>query len=552
MEDSTTSFFINGLKVHIESSINKYEQYEDNKSIIFDQDFENIFLNPIFINNILLFGDIITHNNLNYDIFWNHIGKTLTTTIESLLQKFEEEIKKEKENIKEENNIKIEIGNKNILKLKILNMCFSFLTNENLDNFQLIKNNDKEKLKNLLELYIKKEIENSIDFSLFIKNFIVKMTLLINDNYRRFNIGFLKYLSFTCYNFECLLMNKEQMNNLKTYIDQTINNPRRELNNYLNGALNKKNYKKDKLSRSRGASFDLKDPNTNNNNNIEKNNKKIEDFFKTSKKEKKERKNNNCTTGGTKDSENNLLNEKKESEILNLKRKTNNSNIQGKLLRFSSHASNLSLFNLNSGLSNHSNSLLLNNSFSYSKNNNITNSKISLDDSLSLTGIFSTPISELNENEENKKLLNKFQFPSILKCVQNKKKKSFDRLKDNIFGSQQMKIKKYMKFDSEKKENDEIKELRNVVNSSFYGNENEKNESNINKKNKKINKEDKKEMMKNKEKIKNNKIKDGNILIYKTPNKSDKENKDENIKENIDINVIKKNWELLFAQKTGI
>ena len=72
------------------------------------------------------------------------------------------------------------------------------------------------------------------------------MTLLINDNYRRINIGFLKFLSFTCYNFECLFMNKEQMNNLKIYIDQTINNPRRELNNYLNGALNKKNYKNEK------------------------------------------------------------------------------------------------------------------------------------------------------------------------------------------------------------------------------------------------------------------------------------------------------------------
>ena len=552
MEDSTTSFFINGLKVHIESSINKYEQYEDNKCIIFDEDFENKFLNPIFINNILLFGDIITQNNLNYEVFWIHIGKTMAISIESLLQKFEEKIKKEKENIKEENNLKIEIGNKNILKLKILNICFFLLTNENLDNFQLIKNNDKEKFKNLLELYIKLEIENNIDFSLFIKNYIVKMTLLINDNYRRINIGFLKFLSFTCYNFECLFMNKEQMNNLKIYIDQTINNPRRELNNYLNGALNKKNYKKDKLNRSRGASFDLKDANINNNNNIEKNNKKIEDFFKTTKKEKNENNNSNENLGRTKDSEKNLLNNNKESELSNLKKESNQCKTQGKLLHFSSHASNLSLFNLNSGFSNHSNSFLLNNSFSFSKNNNINNSKISLDDSLSLTGIFSTPISELKENEENKKFLT--QFPSILKCVQKKKKKPFERLKDNIFRPQQMNIKKYMTIDTENKENDEIKELRNVVNSSFYGNENDENDgnsNNINKKNKKIDK-NKKEILKNNEKIKNNKIKDGNILIYKTPNKNDKENKDENIKENIDINAIKKNWELLFAQKAGI
>ena len=552
MEENTTLFFINGLKVHIESSINKYEQSEQKNSIIFNEDFNNLFLNPIFINNILLFRDIITQNNLNFDIFWNHIGKIMKISIQSLLQKFEEEIKKEKENLNEENNIKIEIANKNLLKLKILNICFYFITNEDSDNFQLINNEDKEKFKNLLELYIKEENKNNNDFSLFIKNYIIKITLLINDNNHRINLGFLKYLSFTCYNFESsLFINKEQINNLKIYIDQTINNPRRELNNYLNGAFNKKNYKKDKLCRSRGASFDFRDPNTNNNN-IEKNNKKIEDFFKISKKnektEKKEKiekneKNNGSSenSGGTKDTEKNLLKYNKESEITNLKRKNIQSNSQGKVLHFSSHASNLSLFNLNSGISNHSNSFFLNNSFS---------SKISLDDSFSLTNIFSTPISELNDNEDNKKFNSKFQFPSIIKCVQNKKKKPFERFKDKIFGSQQMNIKKYMKI--EKKENDEIKELRNVVNSSFfYGNENDCNENNIDKKNKK----NKKEKEKEKEildKIKSNKTKEGNVLIYKTPNKNDKENQDQNIKENIDINRIKKNWELLFSQNAGI
>ena len=51
-----------------------------------------------------------------------------------------------------------------------------------------------------------------------------------------------------------------------------LSHPKYELNNYLNDAFNKKYYKKEKLNRSRGASCDLRDPNTNNNI-IEKNEK---------------------------------------------------------------------------------------------------------------------------------------------------------------------------------------------------------------------------------------------------------------------------------------
>ena len=63
----------------------------------------------------------------------------------------------------------------------------------------------------------------------------------------------------------------------------------------------------------------------------------------------------------------------------------------------------------------------------------------------------------------------------------------------------------------------------------------------------------KKEKVDNKNKA--NKDKNKDILIYKTPNKNEKpnqENKNENIKENIGINDLKKNWELLFAQKPSI
>ena len=63
MEYSLSSFFMNGIKLQIESSFNKIQEIN---SLIFKEDFEEIFLNNIFINNINLFRDIITKNNLHF------------------------------------------------------------------------------------------------------------------------------------------------------------------------------------------------------------------------------------------------------------------------------------------------------------------------------------------------------------------------------------------------------------------------------------------------------------------------------------------------------
>ena len=70
MEYSLSSFFMNGIKLQIESSFNKIQEIN---SLIFKEDFEDIFLNNIFINNINLFRDIITKNNLHFPTFWNNI-----------------------------------------------------------------------------------------------------------------------------------------------------------------------------------------------------------------------------------------------------------------------------------------------------------------------------------------------------------------------------------------------------------------------------------------------------------------------------------------------
>ena len=541
MEDITTSFFINGLKLHIESSLNKYK---DNPNLIFEENFENIFLNPIFINNINLFREIIEQNNLNFKIFWNHIGKIMNKSINYLMNIFQNEIKIKKENLNkeennEENNI-IELSEINYIKLNILNICLYFITSEESDSFDSIKGDNKDKLKKLLEIYIKKEIKNSHDFTIFIKNYIIKLTLLINNNGMNINLEFLKYLLVEFYNFESIFNKNEQVKNLEIYINQVINNPRYSLNNYINGTSNKKINKKERICRSRGASFDIKDTY----NNTEKNNKKISDYFKKESNSSKENLNNKNTikNKGT----NNLLNYIKE-ENNKLKDIKNN---QGKILHFFNNPSNMSLFNIGSSISNHSNSFFLSEGFSFSKNNNYNNSKLGLDDSISMSKLFSKPISELNENKENKENKDNKKmflgFPCLIKRIQNKKRKPLERLRNKLFNSQ-MNIKKFMKIENKNENIEKVKELRNMVNLNFYGNNNIKDIKNKNKENENI------ENIKDIEN--NNENNDKNILISKTPIKNENinnENNENNIKENFNLIQLKKNWEILFSQKTGL
>ena len=541
MEDITTSFFINGLKLHIESSLNRYK---DNPNLIFEENFENIFLNPIFINNINLFREIIEQNNLNFKIFWNHIGKIMNKSINYLMNIFQNEIKIKKENLNkeennEENNI-IELSEINYIKLNILNICLYFITSEESDSFDSIKGDNKDKLKKLLEIYIKKEIKNSHDFTIFIKNYIIKLTLLINNNGMNINLEFLKYLLVEFYNFESIFNKNEQVKNLEIYINQVINNPRYSLNNYINGTSNKKINKKERICRSRGASFDIKDTY----NNTEKNNKKISDYFKKESNSSKENLNNKNTikNKGT----NNLLNYIKE-ENNKLKDIKNN---QGKILHFFNNPSNMSLFNIGSSISNHSNSFFLSEGFSFSKNNNYNNSKLGLDDSISMSKLFSKPISELNENKENKENKDNKKmflgFPCLIKRIQNKKRKPLERLRNKLFNSQ-MNIKKFMKIENKNENIEKVKELRNMVNLNFYGNNNIKDIKNKNKENENI------ENIKDIEN--NNENNDKNILISKTPIKNENinnENNENNIKENFNLIQLKKNWEILFSQKTGL
>ena len=551
MEDRTTLFFINGIKIHIKSSIDKVK---DNNDILFNENFDNILINPLFINNINLFREIINKNNLNFKIFWNHIGKIMNTSIQSLIKKFQDEInikkdisdKEEIENKNKEKNL-IDTAEINLLKLNILNLCLNLIINENLDNLDK-KEENKENFQNLLEELLQKAFKYNIDISLFVKNYIIILTLIINDNGKEINISFLKFLSFLFYNFESMFNKNEIIRQLNIYINHVINNPKSSLNNYLYGAFNKKKNKNVNNNRSRRGSFDNKDINVNNNN-CEKKNKKIIDYFKKEPKYGKENENNkkiikdknniikqsNCLKNNS--NLDNLLNNKKEFNDNEI----NNKNNKRKLEDLISNEDEQSLFNFGSNISKNSNSFFLSNSISFLKHNNYNNSKLNLNDSLNMSKLFSTPISELNEkneNKENKKM--PYRLTSLIKCLKSKKRKPLEKLRNILFNSQ-MNIKKYMTIENKNKQqnNEKIKELRKVVNLDFYGNKIEDKHYNS------LTSEKTKKNLENKEN------KGDNVLMAKTPTKNvnmNTENIEMNIQDNINMNKMKKSWQLLFSQ----
>lgn len=538
MEDITTSFFINSLKVHIESSINKFKGSQD---LIFHNNFDNIFLNPIFINNIKLFRGIIIKNNLNFKTFWSHIGKYMKLTLVSLISKFQEDIN-DKNIVNDNNEINlIKIGEINLLKLNIL------IVGLNLIIFSDEKENEnKDEIKRLLENYIEKEISNKKDFSLFIKNYLITISLLINNN-KEINLSFLRYLSILFYNFETVFKESEIIKHLNIYIKQSINNPKYALNIYLNGAFDIKCYKNEKMNRSRSESIDNKEININNN--TEKKNKKINDYFKKEAKKGKENTNNENITEEKNNffKNSNCLKEKKLNSILSKNNEIiNNEEDKENLKYLVSNESNKSLFNYGSNISKHSNSIFLSEGFSFFKyNNNENNNNLNIDETLNISKLFSKPLSELDnkESKENKRIA--FRFPPFVKCFKTKKRKPLDKLKNFLFNSQ-MNIRKYIKVGNKNRENESINELRNIINLNFYGNEINDNNENLNN----INENDQKEnIVINTEDQENNQ---DEVLMAKTPikeNFKNPENKEINFKEN--INKIKKSWQILFSQNAN-
>ena len=518
-------FFTNGIKIFLESSLTKFE---NEPNMIFDQNFENKFLNQVFINNINLFKKLLIQNSLKFKSYLSCINNYLTPKITSIQKIFENEFeikqKEFEENPATEGGLKniIDLGELNLLKFKIMKLSFDLIIlnikkSESFINDKEIEKNisvNKEKFSQLLKSLIIKDNKKENDFILFNQNYLVKLTQVIFENTNSVNLEYLKLL-----NVIYAEIKKNSTIESEKYIKEILNNP---IKFYKTTSNNFKNNIK-KLSRSRSASFDI----TTN----EKKNKKINDYFKNDRK--KENKEN------------------KENENTNNNLPTNN--INEEINCFGSLGSQVSSIqkmesstskNFFSGIS--------------------QSSLLSLDNNFLKYGKFNTPISELVENEKNNKnIFNNLKFKQIPKIsIPQKSHKKGIRALEKIekkivetqFHKNNMSI---INFLIKKKNEIKLKEtLRNIVNDSFYKSSNEKEEDKSyeeKKSDKSEESDDEDEILESKSCIDEN----SQILIEKTPDKnlqkikdSQQENNEEKLNEQ-QIHEIQENMLELYRQKTG-
>ena len=427
------------------------------------------------------------------------------------------------------------IGKIRILKIKILHITITILINE--INGQEIKNKNYNKENNykLLNDYINDFIDKIeknkdkvyIDYTSFIKNFLIQLALIINNKgYKDINISFLNQILNTFNNIKKVYSNSHISDVIK-YVEKLISKPDTFLCPNAFKILKDASLRKIK-PRSRNNSFDKNDIVSNNQNNKIEGNRKIDEFITYKKREEK---------SDSEDDEEDF--QKKLSNVISFKNSSTQNNIPN--INFLSQSS-LGLHDTYKHKSLLNDSALSNNSLIYIDNQNGTNllnsSRISLDDSISKQGMYrSGSCSELlginsrlasnlptlrnTKKEKKKNLLEKFGKKMKMKKINIERKSSNEKL-DKIFG----------------------KEIRNIVNHNFYNNEG----SSYNKNKNTTATENKKE--------KNNTKKiSSEILAVKTPVKNTNENSQEKEEQNINNNIlkqsgIKKNLQLLFNQQT--
>ena len=628
-------FFEEGIKSYIEQSFAKYSK---NEEIIFKKNFDNDFLNTLFINDISLYKNLIQKNKLKSEI-WGIIGILLDQKIKQILQKFNEFLdkkrnkilkysedkKKSSEKIKmyekmhkeieeeinnnvisnnncneEESEIKNEekedlsdvkckesiandnqellkkimhynnlindekekvkkyekdlnhkekivmIGEINILKFKILSISTSILiddiSNQKVLNKDYSADDNYKLLNNFISDFIDKceKIKDNIhiEYYTFIRVYIIELVKIINlQGYKDINKKFLNQL-LTSINLVKKTYSNSYISDLIKNIEKLISSPDTFLCPNAFNILKEASFKKIK-PRSRNNSFDKNDV-TNNNVNIKiERNRKIDEFIEFNSEKKSD----------SEDDEEDF--QKKLSNVISFKNSSiqnkNNSNIiQNNYninINFQSQSS-LGIGDTNKYRSYPNDSAFSNNSLIYLEHPNGTNvlnsSKISLDDSMSLPGIYrSGSCSELLGI--NSRLAS--QLPSVRNT-----KQEID--KNNLEFKRKIKMKKQniLKKGSNKKL-DKIfgEEIRKIVNNNFYNNE-----TGYNKEKNTTATETKKNKISD-EKNENKKI-SSNILVVKTPIKTGNENlkEKEEINNNniIEDSGIKRNPNLLFNQQT--
>ena len=126
------SFFEEGIKSYIEQSTSKYSKTPE---IIFEKDFDNIILNPLFLNDIALYKNLIQKNKLKCEL-WKSIGELIFQKIGNISNSFKETI----------NNVDTKILQYKE-RIKKLHKYIEDLKNLIVDREEKIKNNIDEDIK---------------------------------------------------------------------------------------------------------------------------------------------------------------------------------------------------------------------------------------------------------------------------------------------------------------------------------------------------------------------------------------------------------------------
>ena len=472
-------------------------------------------------NNELLLNKIMKYNKIMEDENKN-------------LEKYENELKRREKYFM--------IAEINILKLKILTISTDILIDDISNQKVFNKDHNIEDNYKLLNNFITDFIDKCekikdityIKYYEFVRVYVIELALIINlQGYKDINKKFLNQLLNTIKQVKKTYSTSYISDLIKT-IEKLISSPDSFMCPNAFNILKEASFKKIK-PRSRNNSFDKNDL-TNNNANIKnENNRKIDEFIEKKSDSEDDEEDFQKKLSNVISFKNSSIQNKNNSNIIQ-----NNYNIN---INFQSQSS-LGLGDINKYKSYPNDSAFSNNSLIYLEHPNGTNllnsSKISLDDSMSLPGIYrSGSCSELLGI--NSRLVS--QLPSVRNTKQEKDK-------NNLEFKRKIKMKKenIQKKGSNKKL-DKIfgEEIRKIVNNNFYNNENDYN------KDKNTTATETKKNKISDEKNENKKL-DSNILVVKTPIKAaneDLQEKEEiNDKNLMEDPGIKKNLNFLFNQQT--
>ena len=501
---------------------NNYNDNEDEINIEEKEDLSDVKCKEyIRNNNELLLNKIMKYNKIMEDENKN-------------LEKYENELKRREKYFM--------IAEINILKLKILTISTDILIDDISNQKVFNKDHNIEDNYKLLNNFITDFIDKCekikdityIKYYEFVRVYVIELVKIINlQGYKDINKKFLNQLLNTIKQVKKTYSTSYISDLIKT-IEKLISSPDSFMCPNAFNILKEASFKKIK-PRSRNNSFDKNDL-TNNNANIKnENNRKIDEFIEKKSDSEDDEEDFQKKLSNVISFKNSSIQNKNNSNIIQ-----NNYNIN---INFQSQSS-LGLGDINKYKSYPNDSAFSNNSLIYLEHPNGTNllnsSKISLDDSMSLPGIYrSGSCSELLGI--NSRLVS--QLPSVRNTKQEKDK-------NNLEFKRKIKMKKenIQKKGSNKKL-DKIfgEEIRKIVNNNFYNNEND-----YNKEKNTTATETKKNKISD-EKNENKKL-DSNILVVKTPIKAaneDLQEKEEiNDKNLMEDPGIKKNLNFLFNQQT--